>query len=105
MIKDIIKILDQRRAQIRHVMQTQSHVMDLGKQHQLFGAYTELNMIIRTMQYQHEQWLKSQHDLHKMSRQTQEEIDRNLNDQIDALRENTFRRDTDTDDFRQQFEG
>ena len=91
----MIKIFDKRRQQLHHALATNKEKLGAEKQHQIFGAINELNMVIRTMNYQHNQWLKMQNDVGRMSRETQDEVKQKFDDQVETLRQEPFNRMTD----------
>jgi hypothetical protein len=92
MIKDLIKIFEQRKEQLRGALLTRKEQLDVAKQHQMYGAAMELEMVIRTMQYHHNQWLQQQQGVTQLSRETQAEVDQRFNNQLDKLRQQPFRR-------------
>jgi hypothetical protein len=92
MIKDLIKVFDRRKQQLHSVLATRKGEMDPGKQHQIYGAINELNMVIRTLSYQYEQWLQAQNDVGRLSRETAQDQQKIFNTQLDSLREQPFNR-------------
>ena len=96
MIKDMMKTFDNRRQQLHKALKFGS--LDAAKQHQIYGAINELNMVLRTMKYQHEQWLKMEGDVHKMSRETHEEQMQEFDAQLQEIRQQPFKRLPDPDE-------
>lgn len=92
MIKDIMKTIDKRRSQLRSVLESRKDELDLGKQHQMYGAINELDLVMRTLQYHHDEWVKQCQDVRDLSHERQRDVDKRFDDQMMSLRQQPFSR-------------
>ncbi|MBU0757703.1 MAG: hypothetical protein KKF44_06545 [Nanoarchaeota archaeon] len=51
MIKDIIKLMEERRLNLINLFESEHHQIDASRQHQIYGAIAEIEFMLKTLRY------------------------------------------------------
>jgi hypothetical protein len=62
MLSDISKILERRRGELVGLLENHSDSIELEKQHQIYGAINEIDVVLQTLQYYKAKELNSASD-------------------------------------------
>ncbi|MBT3465297.1 hypothetical protein HOD20_08575 [archaeon] len=51
MLSEISKVLDKRRTELTELLENKSGEIEIEKQHQIFGAINEIDVMVQTLEY------------------------------------------------------
>ncbi|MFT4310541.1 MAG: hypothetical protein ACMXYC_02825 [Candidatus Woesearchaeota archaeon] len=91
MIKPIIKIMQQRQAQLLKTYK--SGAISLAQKHQVYGALQEMQLIIKTLEQQHEILVNKPYNPFDLQRITEQDVQQAFKHQYDTLQEQALQRD------------
>jgi uncharacterized protein YaaR (DUF327 family) len=82
----MIQLFEKRRAELIDLLKTRKELIDLSRQHQIYGAIKEIELFLETLGYYQESMLREQTDMVSVL----EKVDKRplLNRVKDALRDN-----------------